>query len=346
MSRTGGNAMTRWSGLLGEAVSALQGQLPPGWHAAEAGPASFAITAPDGRTATLDALIRARMDPRRAREVVGSRRARAEAPPVLVCPWVSPRTRAVLVEAGLSYVATTGGARLVMASPGLCVDWPGLAHDPQPDPRAPTLAGPTAGRVARALLALAAPEGVRALATRSATTPGYVSRLLTWLDAELVLERTDDGKVAAVDRTALLTRWATDAPVAERAEVTTWTDPRGVGNFLAGLRSSSHRYAVTGPLAAARRAPVSGPRAAAVYVEDAAAFADAMGLRPVAGGYVSLWQPRDPLAFAGRWCEDGIWYAALPLVALDLVTTLGLEPTQPLLDWLGAQPDAWAIPEA
>jgi hypothetical protein len=90
---------------------------------------------------------------------------------------------------------------------------------------------------------------------------------------------------------------------------------------------------------------VAGPRAAAVYVEEAAAFADAMGLRPAPGGYVSLWQPRDPQVFAGRWCEDGIWYAALPRVAFDLVSTLGVEATQPLLDWLAAQPGSWAIPE-
>jgi hypothetical protein len=114
--------------------------------------------------------------------------------------------------------------------------------------------------------------------------------------------------------------------------------------FLKRLAGAELQYAVTGSLAAARRAPVAGTRLATVYVEDPERFSEAVGLRPAdSGANVRLLVPEDEAVFNEGWDEGGVRYAALPQVAADLLSGPGPGPAEAeaLIAWMGANEGVW-----
>lgn len=340
--------------ILRAAVNKLQSSLPPGWSTdlvldeAAAGHAPvdglIRLRAPDGRAAEVLAEARERLTPRLALGLAEQVRMLAGKRPLLVvAPWMSATTRGLLVARGINVLDLTGNAHIVLSSPGLFIDAAGAEHDPWPEARRPTLKGAKAARVVRALCVAEPPLGVRALAARAKTTPGYVSKLLDMLDDEAVLSRSEDGKVEAVDLARLLARWARDAPIEVRTATTSWIDPRGLTALLSRLRGSSERYAVTGSLAA-RRAPVAAARLATIYTSDPESLARSLGLRPAeAGANVQLLVPDDGLVFEETWEEEGVRYAALPQVAADLLSGPGRGPAEAeaLIAWMIAHRGAW-----
>lgn len=332
--------------LLQKAVRLLGTRLPPLWSAISTmskGHATIEVTAPDGRTATVAADVKARLDPRAARAARSYART-ADGPAMVVAPWLSAATREILISEGLGFIDVTGNIRLALNDPGLYIEALGADRDPVPEARSSTLKGAKAARVVRALAISEPPAGVRELATRAGTTPGYVSKLLATLDKDAIVVRSADGKVDRVDLARLLERWSDDAPLGDRATTTSWLDPRGLPAFLAKLPSASTRYAVTGSQAAARKAPVAAARSASVYVDDPAETAAAMGLRPAdAGANVLLLAPIDDLVFEDLWTDAGVRYAALPQVAADLLSGPGRGPAEAeaLLAWMAANREVW-----
>jgi hypothetical protein len=342
----GGNAMVLENILLRRGVDALQGRLPPGWSARLASTPGQAtggvvrVTAPDGRATELRAEVKRRLDPRGALELVEQLRATAPAGPALaISSWMSPATRARLVDAGVNVLDLTENIHVVLSDPGLFIDVTGADQDPSPEERRATLKGAKAARVVRSLCRVRVPVGVRELAAIAGTTPGYVSKLITMLDREAALTRTGDGKVSSVQLPRLLERWAEDAPLSSRAMTSSWIDPRGLDALLKRLAGAGQRYAVTGSLAAGRRAPVAAPRLASVYVEDPDLFAKAVGLRPAeAGANVLLLVPKDEAVLGEVWEDGGVLYAALPQVAADLLSGPGRGPAEAeaLIAWMGS----------
>ena len=263
----------------------------------------------------------------------------------MTAPFLSPRTRELLASAGASYADATGNLRLVVDRPAVFIDAAGAQKDPRREPRPlASLKGPAAARVVRALCDVKPPYGVRRLAQIAGASPAAVSRTLALLVQEALVERGSRDEVVGVDWPALLRRWTQDYQFLTSNTAVTFLDPRGIPNLVSKLGRLRERYAVTGSLAAGRRAAVAPARVAAVFVDDPLAVADSLDLRPAeSGGNVMLVRPLDPVAFERTWVENGLTFAALSQVAADLGTSPGRAPAEgeELVAWMSRNPDAW-----
>lgn len=350
-----GNTIFSENTILKKAVAALGERLPKGWTVNLGGSelrevngdldGVILVTAPDGREGTLIAEVKKRLDPRRALDLAAKVKSRASGRPTLaVAPWISRSTRELLGREGIGFVDLTGSVRVVLSEPGLFIDTAGAEHDPWPEASRVTLRGAKAARVVRALCAGRPPMGVRRLAGEASTTPGYVSKLLGMLDEQAAVRRTETGQVGGVDLRRLLQLWADDAPLESRSATSTWIAPRGLTDLHGKLRTTAVRYAVTGSLAASRRAPVAAPRLVSIYVDDPDVLAPAVGLRPAdAGANVLLLVPDDEYPLEGAWADDGMRFAALPQVVADLLSGPGRGPAEAeaLLAWMSDNPEVW-----
>lgn len=111
---------------------------------------------------------------------------------------------------------------------------------------------------------------------------------------------------------------------------------------LAAVRGLT--YAVTGSLAAQRRASYAPPRLATIYVDDPMLAVDSLGLRRVdAGANILLGVPASDVVYDRTVLADGVRYAATSQVAVDLLTGPGRNPAeaQELLDWMEKNESAW-----
>jgi hypothetical protein len=346
--------------LVRDVARILVQRLPSSWTVSvgarsEAGTGSDAVLdllAPDGERAAILVAARTALEPRDVPRIAAQRSGYVGASTdarhtalLVVAPYVSPRTQELLAAAGIGYADPTGNLRLTLERPALFIERMGATSNPQPDMRPlHSLKGPTAGRVVRALCDFRPPYGIRELAERSGTPIASVSRVVALLDREALLTREPRGPVRAVDWAGLIRRWAQDYAFTASNRVTTLLAPRGIPALLGTLPAAALRYAVTGSLAAAARAPIAAPRLATVYVGDALTAAATLGLRPTeAGANVLLAEPFDPVVFERCWQDDGVTYAALSQVAADLLTSPGRAPAEgeELLRWMGEHEAAW-----
>jgi len=119
------------------------------------------LEAPDGRRTTFAVVSRKRVSPRDIPNLVRQ----AEGELLLVTPFLSPRSRELLAESGISYVDATGNLRIVASDPAIFLEGRGEDRDPDRSPRPlRSLKGAAAGRVVRALCDFLPPYGVRRLA--------------------------------------------------------------------------------------------------------------------------------------------------------------------------------------
>jgi hypothetical protein len=82
----------------------------------------------------------------------------------------------------------------------------------------------------------------------------------------------------------------------------------------------------------------------AVFVDDAAAVADALGLKPAdAGANVLLLEPKGDFVFDGARLDDGVRYVAPSQAVADLLSGSGRNPAEAeeLLSWMRRNEDAW-----
>src|SRR5215207_4533214 len=186
--------------LISRAIDELGARLPADWRTAvEFEPARsdrvldalLRLCAPDGTCGTLILEAKNRIEPRDVSKIADQLMAYGRlsdgevAVPVLVAPFLSSRTRARLEEREVGYIDLTGNVRVVADRPALFVHTRGAERDPRREERpARTLKGAKAGRIVRTLCDFAPPVGVRKLAQRARTDPGYVSRVFTLLEKE------------------------------------------------------------------------------------------------------------------------------------------------------------------
>lgn len=335
-----------------EGLRELRRRLPPGWTVSEpeglARPSEVAVdlTAPDGRSVSLEVACRARLDPKDVAALAeGTRATRSSASTLLVSRYLSASTRARLTDAALGYLDLTGNVRLAVSEPGLFIETQGASEDPDRNERpARSLRGPKAGRLVRALVDCGQPPGVRELAGRAKVDAGYASRVVALLEKEALVTRVGRGRMQAVDWPALLRRWAQEAPLASRGQMQTFLEPRGLAVLTGRLATFEGQYAVTGGLAAAAIAPIAPPRLATIWVHDVAQAATRLGLRPAeSGANVLLIEPIDDGVFDGAMQRESLWYAALSQVAADLLTSPGRGPAEgeELIDWMQAHEASW-----
>lgn len=342
----------------------LQEQLPHSWRLSleqgesQRGPdAVLVLEAPDGRRTTLMVEIKRRLDPVAVPRVLEqlqswttwSTTARPAADYLVTAPYLSERTRERLRESGLNYLDFTGNTFVSLDEPAVYLRTQGASKDPNKASRpARSLRGVKAAQIVRALVDLRPPLGVRQIADTVRTDPGNVSRLLELLVREDLVQRSPQGGVQEVNWSELLMAWSRDYSLTGSNKCSTYLDPRGLAAFVSRLQSlpSGLRYAVTGSMAAARRAPLAPSRLAVVFVDDAAAAAESLGLVPAdAGSNVMLVQPKGDFVFEGAKVDEGVRYVAPSQAVADLLTGSGRNPAEAdeLLDWMKKNEGAWRV---
>ncbi len=267
---------------------------------------------------------------------------------ILVSSYLSPLTRERLANAGISYADSTGNIRLAVDRPAVFIQTQGKDKNPfREDRPLQSLKGGRTARVVRGLLDYRTPFGTRELAGETASSAAMISRVSNLLEPdEIITKEGTRGRFVSVDWEALARRWADDYDFVSSNILTTWLEPRGTGALFARLGGAGIRYAVTGSFAAYRLAPVAEPRLAAVYVDEPEIAAGPLGLRPAeTGGNVLLVRPFDPVVFERVEYEDGITYARVTQVLLDLMKGPGRGPAEAeaLLDWMRDNEDKWKL---
>jgi hypothetical protein len=361
--------------LLGSLETMLAGRLPDGWSVAidrePMGPtpgewrpdAFLAVEAPNKARARLAVKARATLYPRDTHALsieLGSLWRRPSVPTgrvaspsgvdgaLVLSRFLTPRTRTTLESLGLSYADATGNLRIATRVPPIFIELRGADSNPWAEDRPlRSLRGPASARVVRALLDFEPPYALRLLAETAELSLGSASRVVSFLVSEALVERTGRGPIQSVDWKGLIRRWTQDYSLLEANRSRFFLEPRGPRALETRLRELDLPYAVTGSLAAARRAEVAPAALAAVYVPNIEKAASRLALRDApSGGNAVLLEPLADLAFERTWDQDGITFAALPQVAADLLTSPGRGPAEAeaLIEWMDGDQDAWRRP--
>ncbi len=360
--------------LIDTAVKAIGTRLPPRWflidraretavrfpqYVPRMADAIWELRGPDGLASDIFVEIKVKpVEPRMVDQVAAWLKALSEAgygqagvapSCLLVSPYVSPLARARLTEAGINYADLTGNLRFTVDRPAVYIETQGADRNPFRENRPlHSLKGGRAARVARGLLDYRPPFGTRELASKTGSSAAMVSRVANLLEPdEIVTKESPRGRIVLVDWEALARRWAMDYDFASSNALTTWLEPRGTRALFSRLRDTGIRYAVTGSFAGHRLAPIAEPRLAALYVDDPDTAARSLGLRPAeTGGNVLLVRPFDPVAFERAEYDDGITFARVTQVLLDLMTGPGRGPAEAevLLAWMRDKEDTWKLP--
>ena len=268
--------------------------------------------------------------------------------PMMLSPFLSPLARERLVAAGISYADSTGNLRLSADKPAIFIETQGQDRNPFRENRPlQSLKGSRAARAVRSFLDYRPPFGTRELAGETQNSLATVSRVSDLLVREAVIGRDGPrGRISSVDWETLVRRWAMDYDFTKANSVTTYLEPRGPSVLFDRLREADFRYAVTGSFAAVRLAPVAEPRLVTLYAADPETAADSLGLRPAeTGGNVVIARPFDPVVFERTESADGITYARVTQVLLDLMTGPGRGPAEAegLLEWMRENEETWKL---
>jgi hypothetical protein len=340
-------------------VEALSARLPKGWKLSVTSPrprsaryrpdALLEIRAPDGGRGVLIVEARGQVTAQQAASL-GVRLAAAAAAAkvggaLLVTRFVSDMTKNRLRQAGVSYLDQTGNAWITIERPALLIETRGAETDPEPSKRGiRSLKGAKAARLVRALCDWRPPVGVRQLARRAGTDPGYATRVLSLLEEEDVVRRDSSGKVTDVKWQDLLGRWARDYQVAKTNRAVPYLAPRGLEPFLTRLNSYDGRWALTGSFAVPAAASTARSRLVSCYLDDPERSAEQFDLRPAdTGANVILLEPFDPVVWERRRDESGSTCVAVSQCAVDLLTGTGREPSEAgtLFAWMARNENAW-----
>jgi hypothetical protein len=269
---------------------------------------------------------------------------------LLIAPWISPRSRELLAEAGWSYLDLTGNVRISALNSPVFILMEGARISPLPRERgAIGLRGARSGRLIRFLCDVAPPYGVRDLAAATGLNPGWVSQILAALDAQALIDRSSRGEVTGTDPTALVTRWAESYDVLRMNKARSYVAPNGARRAFDDLaqQSDAPRWSLTGSFAAAALAPVAAPSLLLLYTDDPDRLARTLNLLPADhGADVALLHPYDPVVW-----ERPLAGAAVPTVgpsqlAVDCLTGTGRMPAEgeALLQWMRNNEPEWQIP--
>ena len=268
--------------------------------------------------------------------------------PMMLSPFLSPLARERLVAAGISYADSTGNLRLSADKPAVFIETQGQDRNPFRENRPlRSLKGSRAARAVRSFLDYRPPFGTRELAGETQNSLATVSRVSDLLIREAIIVRDSPrGRVSSVDWETLVRRWAMDYDFMKANSPTTYLEPRGSRVLFDRLREADFRYAVTGSFAAVRLAPVAEPRLVTLYANDPESAADRLRLRPAeTGGNVVIARPFDPVVFERTESADGITYARVTQVLLDLMTGPGRGPAEAeaLLEWMRENEETWKL---
>lgn len=350
--------------LRNQAIAWLQERLPRGWSVEGAinsldlnvprDDSKISLKGPTGTITTVAVEEKQSISPRTVLSLLSprvetARNMGAFLPLLVIAPWLSKRTRDLLVEREINYIDLTGNALLRIDNPPFYLQTEGSERNPTPKERGQAqLRGVKAARLIRLLADVRPPYGVRELAEASGLAPGYVSRMLDTLYGDALIERQPRGPVESVDAQGLLKRWASSYDVFKTNRVETYV-ASGLPLLLRELANHPTEepgFAITGSVAAARRAPIAAPAMLLAYCDAPATLARDLGLLPAEeGANVVLLKPFDPIVWDYNESEKGLRYAATSQVAVDCLTGNGRMPAEgeALVDWMQSNEDAWRL---
>ncbi len=344
--------------LADAASEALDSRLPDGWSVSlrietesksPDGDALIEIRSTAGTVGTLLLEAKNRLNAHQAADLAprlleAAERAQAGGA-LIVASYLSRIAQDRIREVGVSYLDMTGNTWIVLDRPALFIENQGAEKDPDPPSKGVrSLKGAKAARIVRALCDWRPPMGVRELARRAGTDPGYTSRVARFLGEEDLLRRELDGSVGDVDWQGLIKRWSQDYVVTTTNRSVSCLAPRGLEVFTDTLRRYPHRYALTGSLAVPGSVLVASTRLAYCYIDNAQRALEDLDLRLTeSGANVLLLEPFDSVVYERTRIERGITKAALSQCSVDLLTGSGREPVQAeaLLTWMASNEGFW-----
>ena len=352
--------------LADQAVAWLQSRLPRGWSVGAADfqspqdqlPADARLTL-RGPSATVNTIIveeKQSVSPRSvlshlSPQVRSARSMGAYLPLLVVAPWLSERTQALLAEADINYLDLTGNALLRIDNPPFFLQTTGARRNPSPAERpSAKLRGAKASRLIRLLLDVRPPYGVLEIAEATGLNRGYVSRLLEALYREGLIEREPRGPVESVDVQALMRRWAEGYDTFRTNQAEGFIATAGLERLLARLAEDpglGTRAVITGSFAASRLAPIASPALLLLYCELPQRLAADLDLLPAEeGADVMILKPPDRVVFDRTRIEEGLRYAAPSQIAVDCLGGNGRMPAEgeALLEWMAAEESSWRLP--
>lgn len=327
---------------------------PPGWRLgpieADKPPFDGAVRlrAPGGRTSRFVFEIKQTVEPRDVDRIANQLTKHPPGShPLVLAPYLSPRSRDLLRNRGISHADGTGNVWIAAGS--VYVERAGSVRgdvaraaraDDERTPRR-SLRGPSTARVVRYLCDNVGSPRVRTIAAATGVDPGSVSRIVQLLEREAFVRR-ENRAIVELDWKALVVRWGEDLATERVRE--SYVAPRGVDHVSAILRNAHFPYAVTGSGAAAAIAPAAAVGAIDVYVEDINIGARALALRGGDGlGNVRLIEAFDPVVFERTIEREGLILAAPSQVAADLVTLprRSSDELAALLEWMEHNAPGW-----
>ncbi|OLR95523.1 hypothetical protein BJP25_07000 [Actinokineospora bangkokensis] len=271
---------------------------------------------------------------------------------VIVAPWLSPRTRELLEVEGISYLDLTGNIRLSVPVPAVHVRWQGADKAPEHLRSAEhtvTLAGPRAGRIVRALVDFPPPLRPSAIATLADVSLPWVSKVLSKLDSQMLVERVGR-EVVRVDWQGLLRERAGTYDLLRHNPAVGFVAPDGPGGVLERVRRVHGQglIAITGPWAARRISPLSSGGQLMLYVECGPhtpdEWATRLGMvRVDEGADVLVLRAHDQVVFRETRDVEGVPHVALPQLVLDSLAGPGRMPAdgEAVLAWMAENEAVW-----
>jgi DNA-binding transcriptional ArsR family regulator len=352
--------------LIEQAVDWLQARLPRRWSVEIGDPdgeqdrlrtdARINLRGPSGTISTIIVEEKRAVSPRSVLDQLSpriktARSLGAHLPMLVIAPWLSERTQALLAQEDINYLDLTGNALLRIDNPPFFLQTTGARRNPSPAERAgASLRGAKAPRLIRLLLDVRPPYGVVEIAEATGLNRGYVSRLLEALYREGLIEREPRGPVQSVDVPGLVRRWAEGYDTFQKNQAERFIAPAGLEPVLGKLAADpglGTRVAITGSVAANRLAPVASPALLLLYCDAAQLLARDLALLPAEeGANVMLLRPFDPVVFDRGDIEEGLRYAAPSQVAVDCLGGNGRMPAEgeALLEWMAAEESRWRVP--
>ena len=353
--------------VLERCLDVLRDHLPPSWQVMSnvrddgerTSDALVEIRSPDEvrirLTVTVRRIVAGRDVAALVEQVEHSSGARSFGVPVVAAAYLPATVRERLRAAGIAYIDATGNIALESARPGLVIRARGADSDPWRGPGRPrsTLTGEPAARVVRALLDISGPWRIRELIDVSEASVGATYRVLDHLESEVLAVRERRGAISVPSWRRLLEAWSRDYDFFRAGTVSPYIAPRGIPELLRRITASDvSGYAVTGSLAVPPVARHASPRAAMIYVRDAAGAAAQWDLRPTESGQnVLLCEAPGAPATQRAWANLGhdlaphadILLARPAQIAVDLMNGPGRAPEEArvLLDWMERHEDAW-----
>jgi hypothetical protein len=270
---------------------------------------------------------------------------------LIAAPWLSPRTREVLEGRQFSYLDLTGNVYVKHSHPAIYLRLHGADRDPNPASRERPpagLHGPKARKLARLLVDYAPPFRPTDLAEIGHLNPGYVSRLLSALDDQAIIERGRRGLVEAVRWPELLVAAAAAYSLTKNNAARTFVAPAGAPSLYRRLaEADAPDVVVTGSFAASQVEAVAAPAQLVVYSNDPHAVQTYGSLLPAdRGADVMILCPEDPAQLDRSRKLGRVRHIGLSQLVLDCIAGPGRLPQEgnAVLDWMRNHEHEWREP--